>query len=200
MRRAEAPRQNSCATVASTKATRQNMSSEGMLSAAFVNATSATSAANVNASGATTTRLSPDSVTRRQANMGPMPDSSTSTSASGTVSRSNQGGPTLAFSPVSASEISGKKVPHMITRARPTRTRLLSRKNDSRESSESSRASERRSGRRDSTSATEKATTIPMNTRNWVPIVEAPKAWIESRMPERTRKVPINANKKEQHT
>ena len=77
-------------------------------------------------------------MTRRQASTGPIPDSSTSTSASGVVSRSNQGGPTLAFVPVSASEISGKNVPHMITRQSPTSTRLFSRKNASRESSESS--------------------------------------------------------------
>ena len=32
-----------------------------------------------------------------------------------------------------------------------------------------------------------------MNARNGPPSVEAPKAWIESRMPERTRNVPISA-------
>jgi hypothetical protein len=34
---------------------------------------------------------------------------------------------------------------------------------------------------------------IPMSTRNGVPSVEAPKAWIESRIPERTRNVPRTA-------
>ena len=58
-------------------------------------------------------------MTRRQASTGPIPESSTSTSASGVVSRSNQGGPTLASVPVSASEISGKKVPQKITSAEP---------------------------------------------------------------------------------
>ena len=81
---------------------------------------------------------------RRHASIGPIAVSSTSTSASGVTSRLNQGGPTLASVPVIASEISGKKVPQRITRQSPTSTRLLSRKNASRESSESSRASERR--------------------------------------------------------
>jgi hypothetical protein len=110
------------------------------------------------------------------------------------VSRSNQGGPTLASLPVSASEISGKNVPHMITSASATSTRLLSRKNASRESSESSRARERRSGRRSRINVADKATTSPMKTRNCTPIVEAPKAWIDSRIPLRTRKVPSSAS------
>ena len=55
-------------------------------------------------------------VTLRHASTGPMPVSSTSTIASGVVSRLNHGGPTLASVPVSASEMSGKNVPHMITR------------------------------------------------------------------------------------
>ena len=33
-----------------------------------------------------------------------------------------------------------------------------------------------------------------MKTRNWTPIVDAPNAWIDSRMPLRTRKVPISAS------
>ena len=68
--------------------------------------------------------------------------------ASGTVSRSNIGGPNVCRSPVSASEISGKKVPHQITTHSRTSTRLLSRNIASRENSESSRCSERSSGAR----------------------------------------------------
>ena len=55
------------------------------------------------------------------------------------TSRLNHGGPTLASVPVTASEMSGKNVPQKTTRQRPTSTRLFSRKNASRESSESSR-------------------------------------------------------------
>ena len=84
----------------------------------------------------------------------------------------------------------------MITRQSATRTRLLSRKKASRESSESSRASLRRSGSRLRIRPAEHATTRAMKTRNCTPIVDAPKAWIESRIPERTRKVPISARAK----
>ena len=112
------------------------------------------------------------------------------------IRRLNHGGPTLASVPVNASEISGKKVPQKITTQSPTSTRLFSRKNASRESRESSRASERRSCTRLYRSAVEPSTTTPMKTRNCTPIVEAPKAWIESRIPERTRKVPVSASAK----
>ena len=119
-----------------------------------------------------------------------MPESSTSISASGTVYWSNQGGPTEASSPVIASEISGKKVPQKITKHIATSTRLLSRNTDSRESSESSRCSERRSEAREATSTIEPTIIVTISARNGTPSVEAPNAWIESRIPERTRNVP----------
>ena len=100
-----------------------------------------TSVTATTASGTVRMRRSAEGENRRHASIGPIAVSSTSTSASGVTSRSNQGGPTLASVPVIASEISGKKVPQMITRQSPTSTRLFSRKNASRESSESSRAS-----------------------------------------------------------
>ena len=81
-------------------------------------------------------------------------------------------------------------MPQKITKQSPTSTRLLSRKTASRESSESSRASERRSGARETTSAIEPAISTPMRTRNGTPSVDAPNAWIELRIPERTRNVP----------
>ena len=130
----------------------------------------------------------------RHATIGPMPISATSTSASGVTTRLNQGGPTLASVPVTASEMSGKNVPQNTTRQSATSTRLLSRKNASRESSESSRASLRRSGRRQTTSAAEPTITSAMKIRNWVPMVEAPNAWIDSRIPDRTRNVPSSAS------
>src|ERR671914_2963378 len=152
-RRAEAPRQNSCVTTDRTKATNENISSDGTLSAASVSASSAASASAVASAGNRSTRRSELHVTRRQVSTGPIPASSTSTSASGVVSRLNQGGPTLASVPVKASEISGKKVPQKITTQSPTKTRLFSRKKASRERRESRRASERRSARRLITSA-----------------------------------------------
>ena len=102
--------------------------------------TSATTAAAAAAtSGTTKLRRRFAAFARRQAISGPIPDSSTSTSASGTVSRSNIGGPNECRRPVSASEISGKKVPHQITAHISTSTRLLNRNAASRENSESRR-------------------------------------------------------------
>ena len=81
-------------------------------------------------------------------------------------------------------------MPQKITKQSPTSTRLLSRKTASRESSESRRCSERSSLARESTSATEPAISPQIRIRNGTPSVEAPNAWIELRIPERTRKVP----------
>ena len=75
--------------------------------------------------------------------IGPMPDSSTRISASGTMNGRNAGGPTDTLVPVSASEISGKNVIQKITNTIPTSTRFWNRNTASRESSESRRASER---------------------------------------------------------
>ena len=69
--------------------------------------------------------------------------------------------------------MSGKKVPHRITSASATSTRLLSRKNASRDSSESSRALERRSGSRAMISVADRIKTALMKTRNCTPMVEA---------------------------
>ena len=95
--------------------------------------------------------------------------------------------------PVTASEISGKNVPQKTTKAIPTSTRLLSRKTASRESSESSRCSERSASRARDHEPIEPAIISAISTRNGTPSVEAPKAWIESRIPERTRNVPSTA-------
>ena len=45
-------------------------------------------------------------------------------------------------------------------------------------------------GPRHTTSPTEPSTIAPIRIRNGTPSVEAPNAWIESRIPERTRNVP----------
>ena len=77
-------------------------------------------------------------VTRRQAMIGPMPDSATTTSASGTTKRANTGGPTEVCVPVIASEMSGKNVSQKMTAVSATSTRFCSRNTPSREISESS--------------------------------------------------------------
>ncbi len=95
---------------------------------------------------------------------------------------------------MTASAISGKNVPQKITATRPTRSRLLTRKTDSRESSESIRRSERRSSRRLMISAVEPIRTTAIRPSSGPPTVEAPKAWIDSSTPERTRNVPSSAS------
>ena len=95
---------------------------------------------------------------------------------------------------MSASEIKGKKVPQKITATSPSRRRLLIRKTDSRDASDSILRSERRSGSRETISAAEPMTTTAIRPSNGPPTVEAPKAWMDSRIPERTRNVPSSAS------
>jgi hypothetical protein len=81
-RRARIPRHSSCPTVPNTKAAKENMSSAGieLVTPAASSPHSTTSAAVV---GTAKVRRRFAGVARRQAIRGPMPDSSTSTSASG---------------------------------------------------------------------------------------------------------------------
>jgi hypothetical protein len=108
----------------------------------------------------------------------------------------NQGEARDEGSPVSASEISGKKVPQKTTAAIPTSNRLLSRNTDSRLSRESSRRSERSESSRETISSAEPITTVPIRTSSGGPTFEAPKAWIDCRIPERTRNVPSSERAK----
>ena len=122
--------------------------------------------------------------------IGPIPDSSTRISAKGTMNGRNAGGPTDTLVPVSASEISGKNVTQKITNTIPTSTRFWNRNTASRDISDSSRASERSCSRRHTISPIEPNTITASSSTNGTPSVEAPNAWIESRIPERTRNVP----------
>ncbi len=106
----------------------------------------------------------------------------------------NAGGPTETLVPVTASEMSGKNVTQKITNTIATSTRFWNRNTASRESSESSCASERSASRRYTTSPIEAATIAAISSTNGTPSVEAPNAWIELRIPERTRNVPSTAS------
>jgi hypothetical protein len=90
--------------------------------------------------------------------------------------------------------MSGKNVPHATTKAMLTSTTLLSTKTASREYSDSSRAGVRSRSWRVMSSTAQVASSATMKTRKGTPSVEAPKAWMDSRMPERTRKVPSTAS------
>ncbi len=157
---------------------------------AGVKIASSTPKPTVRATGTVKFRRAFTAVARRQAMTGPIPLSSTSARPSGTVQRSNHGGPSAVFVPVTASLMSGKNVPRNVTNASATRTKLFAMKTASRDSSESSMFSLLSVSRRETTRAIDPAISTAMKMTNGVPSVEAPKAWIESRMPERTRKVP----------
>ena len=123
-------------------------SANGRESAPPPNTISTTSATSPAATGKTKLRRRLATVTRRQAMIGPTPESSTRTSASGTMNGLNAGGPTETLVPVIASEISGKNVTQKITNTIATSTRFWNRNTASRDSRESSRASERSWSRR----------------------------------------------------
>src|SRR6266436_7795483 len=78
---------------------------------------------------------------RRQANSGPTPVRKSRNSPMGIISRLNQTASRLIFSPDTASEITGNRVPQSTAKQLARITRLLNRKLDSRETTLSSWAS-----------------------------------------------------------
>src|ERR1035438_2758876 len=77
----------------------------------------------------------------RQANNGPTPVRSRRKSPIGTISRLYQSASSEILSPETASEITGNSVPHRTAKQLASRIRLLNRKLDSREITDSSCAS-----------------------------------------------------------
>ena len=169
------------------------MTSARGLEPASVKTSSTPAATSPASTGLTSSRFAAPRLTRRQANRGPIPVNRTTRIASGVVYRLNHGAASEAFWPVNSSEISGKNVPQKITAARPTSSRLLTRKIASRESRDSIRLVERRSSSRERIKSVEPITTTAIRPSSGPPTVEAPNAWIDSRMPDRTRKVPSRA-------
>src|SRR5271166_2420195 len=84
-------------------------------------------------------RLSEDVL--RHASNGPTPVKKTRNNPIGTLTRLKNGGPTVTFDPVTHSESTGNSVPHSTAKQATSSTRLLNRKLDSRETSDSSRCS-----------------------------------------------------------
>jgi len=82
---------------------------------------------------------------------------------SGAFTRLKNGGPTVIFTPRTASEMTGKIVPQKTAKAMPTSTRLLKRNADSRERNDSIVPGVRNSGRR---YATRPAVTTSVKSRN----------------------------------
>src|ERR1700735_4618776 len=81
--------------------------------------------------------FSPSREVFRQASSGPTPVSSRRNSAIGTFTLLKNGGPTLIFVPCTHSENTGNSVPQRTEKQAASRMRLLKRKLDSRDTSES---------------------------------------------------------------
>src|SRR6266568_7298031 len=81
-------------------------------------------------------RLSTDVL--RQASSGPTAVNSNNSRATGTFTRLKKGGPTVTLVPCTHSESTGKSVPHKTVKQATSRSRLLNKKLDSRETSDSS--------------------------------------------------------------
>src|ERR1700723_412172 len=90
------------------------------------------------ANGHVKLRFSASKDVLRQASSGPTPVSNSKKSAIGTLTLLKKGAPTLILLPCTHSESTGKSVPHSTAKQAARRMRLLNRKLDSRETSESS--------------------------------------------------------------
>src|SRR5271156_4104866 len=80
----------------------------------------------------------------RQANSGPMPVRKRRKSPMGSATRLKKGAPTVTLLPCTYSEMIGNSVPHRMVKQAASKTRLLKRKLDSRETSDSSLCSDLR--------------------------------------------------------
>src|SRR5271155_2726619 len=102
------------------------------------NTTANTPATNPPPSGQAKFLLSPSRDVLRHASSGPTPVRNRRNSAIGTFTLLKNGGPTLILLPVTHSESTGKSVPHRTAKQAARRIKLLKRKLDSLETSESS--------------------------------------------------------------
>jgi hypothetical protein len=100
------------------------------------------------------------------------------------------GGPTVIFTPRTASDSTGKIVPHSVENAIPTSSRLLNRKADSRDSMLSSLWRGRRDSRRQISSAEDPASTKHRKPMKKGPIPDCVNECTDEITPERVRNVP----------
>src|SRR5512146_753735 len=132
----------------------------------------------------------------RQASSGPTAVSKSSSRATGTLTRLKKGGPTVTLWPCTHSESTGKSVPQSTVKQATNRTRLLKRKLDSREMSDSSRFSLCRCDRFFTKAATQTAKVSARNPTNQLPMEDCAKACTELTRPLRVRKVPKMQSRK----
>src|SRR5271165_2580172 len=137
--------------------------------------------------GQTKLRFTRSNEVCRHASSGPTPVSSTRKIPIGTLTRLKNGGPTVTFDPVTHS--------HSTAKHDTSRTRLLNRKLDSRETSDSSRCSLRSVSRLRTKKNTQVAKQIARNHTNQMPMPDCAKACTELTTPERVRNVPKIASR-----
>src|SRR5208337_2396786 len=101
-----------------------------------------------------------------------MPVRNTRNNPIGTLTRLKNGGPTVTLLPVTHSDRTGNSVPHSTAKHDTSSTRLLNRKLDSRETSESRRCSLRRVSRLRTNTYTQVAKQIAINQTNHVPMLD----------------------------
>src|SRR5207253_8655286 len=157
--------------------------------------TSATAASTASSAGMPKLRRKLSSEVLRQASKGPTAVSSRRKIAMGTFTRLKNGGPTVTLLPVTHSERIGNSVPHSTAKHETNRRRLLNRKLDSRETSDSSRCSLFRCERFFTKKNRQTVNTIPMNVRNQLPMEDCAKAWTELTTPLRVRNVPSSESR-----
>src|ERR1039458_6753335 len=143
-------------------------------------------------------RLSTDVL--RQASSGPTAVSSSRRSATGMATRLKNGGPTVTLCPWTHSERMGKNVPHRMVKQTTRRSRLLNRKLDSREASDSSLCSLLRWDRFLTRKKTQTAGGSAMETMDHGPMEECAKAGTEMITPEGVRDRPRKESKKVANT
>src|SRR5271166_154010 len=131
----------------------------------------------------------------RHASSGPTPVRNTRNNPIGTLTRLKNGGPTVTFDPVTHSESTGKRVPHSTAKQATNNTRLLNRKLDSRDTSDSSRCSLFSVSRLRTKKNTHVANDSARNQTNHVPIPDCAKACTELTTPLRVRNVPKMASR-----
>src|SRR5579863_6933327 len=126
----------------------------------------------------------------RQASKGPTAVSKSSSKATGTITLLKNGGPTVTLCPCRSSEINGNHVPHSTVKQAKTKSRLLNRKLDSREMSDSSLCSLVRYDLFLKKNPANTMKTIIRNHLNHPPIGDCAKACTEFSTPLRVRYVP----------
>src|SRR3972149_4762675 len=126
----------------------------------------------------------------RQARSGQRPITRSRASPMGTLTWLKKGAPTLMFTPRTASEIMGKIVPRKPEKAAPTRIRLLNRKLDSRETSESRSPADFSQGSRRASSVNDKIRITAIKAKKSGPMELRAKEGTEGRKPLRGRNGP----------